>query len=89
MVGMIGPNRLGSVPRGPNLLGLVQREPNSVRSMLNVLFPQLEVKQTVFILTGHLVGKYGVQVSATDYEVLPVGSNPSTGRSLLGKAITE
>ena len=41
MVGMIGPNILGSVQRGPNLLGSVQREPKWVRSKLNVLFPQL------------------------------------------------
>ena len=41
MVGMFGPNILGSVERGPNLLGSVQREPNSVRSKLNVLFPLL------------------------------------------------
>ena len=31
----------------------------------------------------------GAQVSTTDHEVLSVGSNPSTGRFLLGKAITE
>ena len=46
MVGMIGPNRLGSVPRGPNLLGSVQRELNSVRFRLNVLFPQLGLDRT-------------------------------------------
>ena len=46
MVGMIKPNRLGSVPRGPNLLGSVQREPNSVRFRLNVLFPQLGLDRT-------------------------------------------
>ena len=45
-VGMIGPNCLGSVPRGPNLLGSVQRESNSVRSRLNVLFPQLSSDRT-------------------------------------------
>ena len=44
--GMIGPNCLGSVPWGPNLLGSVQREPNSVRSRLNVLFPQLGSDRT-------------------------------------------
>ena len=43
---MIGPNCLGSVPWGPNLLGSVQREPNSVRSRLNVLFPQLGSDRT-------------------------------------------
>ena len=31
----------------------------------------------------------GAQVSTTDHEVLSVGSNPSTERFLLGKAITE
>ena len=41
-----GPNCLGSVPSGPNLLGSVQREPNSVRSRLNVLFPQLGSDRT-------------------------------------------
>ena len=46
MVGMIGPNSLGSVPPGPNVLGSVQREPNSVRSRLNVLFPQLGSDRT-------------------------------------------
>ena len=40
------PNCLGSVPWGPNLLGSVQREPNSVRSRLNVLFPQLGSDRT-------------------------------------------
>ena len=43
---MIGPNCLGSVPWGPNLLSSVQREPNSVRSRLNVLFPQLGSDRT-------------------------------------------
>ena len=58
---MIGPNCLGSVQlpdrydrtelsrfgsMGPNLLGSVQREPNSVRSRLNVLFPQLGSDRT-------------------------------------------
>ena len=43
---MIGPNCLGSVPWGPNLLGSVQWEPNSVRSRLNVLFPQLGSDRT-------------------------------------------
>ena len=45
-VGMIVPNCLGSVPWGPNLLDSVQREPNSVRSRLNVLFPQLGSDRT-------------------------------------------
>ena len=31
---------------GPNCLGSVQREPNSVRSRLNVLFPQLGSDRT-------------------------------------------
>ena len=44
--GMIGPNCLGLVPWGPNLLGSVQRELNSVRSRLNVLFPQLGSDRT-------------------------------------------
>ena len=53
---MIGPNCLGSVQlpdrydrtelsrfgsMGTEITGSVQREPNSVRSRLNVLFPQL------------------------------------------------
>ena len=37
-------SRFGSM--GPNLLGSVQREPNSVRSRLNVLFPQLGSDRT-------------------------------------------
>ena len=58
---MIGPNCLGSVQlpdrydrtelsrfgsMGPNLLGSVHREPNSVRSRLNVLFPQPGLDRT-------------------------------------------
>ena len=36
---------------------------------------------------GDLVGKYGVQASATDLEALPLGPNPPPGDSALGYAI--
>ena len=37
--------------------------------------------------SGDLVGKYGVQASATDLEALPLGPNPPPGDSALGYAI--
>ena len=38
---------------------------------------------------GDLVGKYGVQASATDLEALPLGPNPPPGDSALGYAIRD
>ena len=37
--------------------------------------------------SGDLVGKYGVQASATDLEALPLGPNPPPGDSAMGYAI--
>ena len=36
---------------------------------------------------GDLVGKYGVQASATDLETLPLGPNPPPGDSTLGSSV--
>ena len=36
---------------------------------------------------GDLVGKYGVQASATDLEAPPLGSNPPPGDSTLGSSV--
>ena len=38
-------------------------------------------------LAGDLVGKYGVQASATDVEALPLGPNPPLGDSTFGSSV--